>query len=257
MNRTERFLAVGEVGAGMNTTKWLLVAGLLVGGIIIGLIASRIVHTLLGRESRPQPLRDAAKPLATLAFWAGVIGGLIAALGILQPDALVELPRDAVAYLPKVISAAIIIILAKVIASFVMAALGPALARASASVQRQMATLVQAVIMGLAALLAVNQLGIDTSVINLGVAAIFFGTAASLTLLVGLGGREVASQVAATRVVRRLVSEGDRVELEDIAGIVMAVHPTAIELSDDEGQVVLVPSSRLVSETVTVVRVAD
>ncbi|MEZ5340757.1 MAG: hypothetical protein R2706_04710 [Acidimicrobiales bacterium] len=84
---------------------------------------------------------------------------------------------------------------------------------------------VKSLVMGLAVLLAVAQLGIDTSVINLGVAAIFFGVAASLTLLVGLGGRDVAEQVASTRAVRRLVHEGDQVTLSDVSGTVLSIHP--------------------------------
>ncbi len=239
----------------MTTTDWIAVGAFLVGGIIVGLILSRIVHTLLGQPARPKPLQDAAKPLGALALWSGVIAGLIGALGILQPDALDEIPANALAYLPKVLSAAIIVIAANVLTSFALAALGQALARASASAQRQVATIVKAVVMGLAILLAVAQLGIDTTVVNLGVAAIFFGTAASLTLLVGLGGRDVAGQVAATRAARRLVREGDHLTLSDVAGTVLSVHPTSIEISDVDGNIVLVPSSRLVQETLTVVRV--
>lgn len=239
----------------MTTTDWIAVGGFLLGGVVLGLILSRIVHTLLGRPTRPKPLQDAAKPLGTLALWAGVIGGLVGALGILQPGALDDIPANALSYLPKLLSAAIIIIAANILVSFALAALGQALARASTTVQRQVATAVRVVVMGLAVLLAVAQLGIDTSVINLGVAAIFFGTAASLTLLVGLGGRDVAGQVAATRAARRMVHEGDHVTLSDVAGTVLAVHPTSIELTDTDGNVVLVPSSRLVQETLTVVRV--
>lgn len=239
----------------MTATDWIAVGAFLLGGVILGLVLSRVVHALLGKPARPKPLQDAAKPLGGLAFWAGVIAGLVGALGILQPGALDDIPKNALAYLPKILTAAIIIIGANVLVSFVLAALGQGMARASASVQRQVATAVKVVVMGLAVLLAVAQLGIDTTVVNLGVAAIFFGVAASMTLLVGLGGREVAGQVASTRAVRRLVREGDQVTLSDVAGTVLAVHPTSIELSDSDGNLILVPSSRLVQETVTVVRV--
>ncbi len=43
--------------------------------------------------------------------------------------------------------------------------------------------------------------------------------------------------------------------LSDVTGTVLAVHPTSIELTDADGNTVLVPWSRLVQETMTVVRV--
>ncbi len=112
----------------------------------------------------------------------------------------------------------------------------------------------------MAALLAVRQLGIDTTVINLGVAAIFFGASASLTLLIGLGGRTVATEVASTRALRRLLSVGDTLTLEasaaggSIGGEVIAIHPTSVEVVTESGDVQLVPSSALLTSTVTVRR---
>ncbi len=237
----------------MNT-DWIIVIGALVGGVVIGLIVAKIISGLLGSEKRPEPLRGAAGPLAGLGFWACVIAGLLVALGVLSPSSLEQLPKDLIAFLPRLMSAAIIVIGANVVAQFATAALAPMTARASASVQRQVGTAVRVLIIGMAALLAVRQLGIDTTVINLGVAAIFFGVAASLTLLVGLGGRDVASEIASTRAVRRLLNAGDRVTIGDISGTVTAIHPTAIELLDQTDGVVLVPSSQLLAETISVTR---
>ena len=81
--------------------------------------------------------------------------------------------------------------------------------------------------------------------------------AASLTLLVGLGGNGVAREVAATRAVKRLVKQGDTVEIGDFRGVVVALHPTAVELSDGDGGAVLIPSSRLVRETVSIERATE
>ena len=109
-------------------------------------------------------------------------------------------------------------------------------------------------IITLAVLLAVRQLGFDTTVINLGVAAIFFGVAGALMLLVALGGRRVASEVASTRILRKLFREGDTIQIDTIRGTVVAVHPTAVELDTIDGQRVLVPSSRFVADTITIER---
>lgn len=238
----------------MTTTDWIIVAGALVGGFVLGGILSRIAHGFLANPSRPKPLQESAKPLASLVFWGGVIAGLMVALGVLQPDALKEIPKDLVSFLPKVISAAIIVIGANVLASFVLTAIGPALSRAPASAQRQVAMILKGLIVGLATLLAVAQLGIDTTVVNLGVAAIFFAASASFTLLVGLGGRDVATQVASTRALRRLLNIGDLVEVDNHKGRIVAVHPTAVEISTEDGSTMYVPSSNFTEGTITVTR---
>ena len=239
----------------MTTTEWIFVAVAIVGGIVVGAILSRIVNAIVGAESRPQPIRQAAGPLASLTLWAGIVAGLVIALGIVSPSSLDQLPQDLVDFIPRFISAAIVVIVGNVAASFAQAALAPALGRMPSSVQRQILNAVRMGILGLAILLAVRQLGFDTTVINLGVAALFFGVAGALMLLVALGGRHVATEVASTRVLRRMIRNGDRVELDSVTGTVVAVHPTSIEIATDGAQeTLLVPSSRFINETFSIVR---
>lgn len=233
---------------------WIVVAGAILAGFFFGMIVARIIVTTLGSATRPEPLQQAAAPLASLGQWTCVIIGLLVALGVMAPDALSEMPKDLIAFLPKLLSAAILVIGANVASSFATAALAKALSRASSTVQRQSVMITRTTIMALAVLIAVPQLGVDTTVINLGVAAIFFGMAGSLTLLIGLGGRNVASQVASTRAVKRMVAPGDHINLSDISGTIVGLHPTAVEIETAEQDIVLVPSARLLVESVTIKR---
>lgn len=238
----------------MTTADWIVVVAAIVGGIVAGVIASRVVARIIGAPNRPAPLRQAAGPLASLALSVGVVIGLIVALGVVSPSALDQLPRDVIAFLPRLMSAAILLILANVLSSFAQAGLAPAVARLPASTQRQVLSAAKASIMVMATLLAVRQLGIDTTVVNLGVAAVFFGVAGALMLLIALGGRGVATEVASTRILRRLFREGDLVRTESIEGRVVSVHPTAVELLTGDGLTILVPSSQFVAGTITIDR---
>lgn len=238
----------------MTTVDWVIVAVALVGGVAAGKIGARIVLRVVGNPRRPAALRQAAAPLSRLALSAGIVAGLIIALGVVSPSALEQLPRDVIAFIPKLLSAAILVILANVLSGFAQAALAPALGGLPAPTQRQAQTAVRVTILTLAVLLAVRQIGIDTTVMNLGVAAVFFGIAGALMLLVALGGRHVATEVASTRVLRRLFREGDMVHAGDAVGRVVAVHPTAVELETADGRTVLVPSSQFVAGTITIDR---
>ena len=238
----------------MSLIDWILAGSFLIGGIVLGNIFGRLTNRALSDETRPQPIQDAAKPLSSLVLYGFVIAGLMSALGIVQPDALEEIPRDLIAFLPRVLSAAIIVIGANVVSSFVQAAVRPMLGRSSARVQRQVNMVLKAFIVGLAVVLAVGQIGIDTTVINIVLAAVFFGLAASMTMLVGLGGQSVAREVASSRAVRRLLNEGDQVSIGSLTGTVVAVRPTAVEIQDITGATMLIPSSQFVGEPVTVTR---
>ncbi len=238
-------------------SDWIQVIVAIAGGLVAGLVLSRIVYALVGSPKRPEPIQQAAKPLASLALSAGIVVGLIVALGIVQPDSLDQLAEDAVSFIPKLMTAAIIIIVANVLSAFATTALSRATGRLPLQTQQLASTIVKASIVTLAALLAVGQLGVNTDVVNLGVAAVFFGIAASLTLLVGLGGNGVAREVAAARAVRRLINVGDTVSVGEVRGVVAALHPTAVELSRADGQVVLIPSSRFVRQPIAIERVAS
>ena len=238
----------------MTTTEWIAVAAAIVGGFAVGMIAARVLTSAIDRPTRPDPIRQAAPALASLAFSICVVVGLIVALGIVSPASLEQMPKDIVDYVPRILSAAIIVIAANVLSAFVNAAVAPALGRLGPSIQRQALSAIRFTILTLAVLLAVRQLGFDTTVVNLGVAAIFFGIAGALMLLIALGGRAVASEVASTRIVRNLFRKGDTIQIDAIRGTVVAVHPTAIELDTTDGRRVLVPSSRFVGDTITIER---
>jgi hypothetical protein len=237
--------------------SWILALIAVVAGVVVGMIASRVVYGLIGSPKRPEAIQNVARPISQLALAVGVVIGLITALGFVQPDALEQLPKDVVAFVPKLMVATIIIILANVLGSFATTALDSVTGRMPAHIQRQANLVVKGTIVALAVLLAVSQLGIDTEVINMGVAAIFFGLAATFTLLVGLGGHGVAREVASSRALRRMLNTGDRVSIGDVDGTVHSLHPTAIEVTTDSGDSVLVPSSRFLNANVSVERTSN
>lgn len=238
----------------MTMASWIFVGASIGVSLVLGLIASRLVNKLMSGPTRPKPVQDAAGPLSSLALWIFVIIGLLTALGRVSPESRNQMTADFIAFIPKVITAAIIVIAATVAASFATAALSPLLGRASLSVQRQAVTTVRVFIIGIAAIVATSQLGIDATVVNIVVAAFFFAIAGGVALLVGLGGRGVAGEVAASRAVRRLIDIGDEIEADSVSGKVMNMHPTAVELRDASGATLIVPSSVLVSGSLKVVR---
>jgi hypothetical protein len=246
--------------------KWLGAVLALFAGGLVGIVASRIVARVLNR-SKSVALRDSAAPLAGLALSAGMIVGLLVALGFIAPDELRQLGNDAIAFLPKAIAALIIVIGANVASTFASGAVEKSLVSTGAAA-RFAPMITKFAIVGGGAIIAAGQTGVDTAIVNIAAAALLFGVAATVALLTGLGGRQVAGEIAAGRAWRTSLRAGDHIRvvvapgrrsldaggLNDegagaIAGHVVEVHPTAVELSVADATV-FVPNSRLLDSVV-------
>lgn len=232
--------------------EWIAAAIVAGAGIFVGAIAARIVRGVLSRRPR-EALQNAAAPVASLVFSTFFIIGLVVALGIVNPESLDTIPAQLVEFLPRVLAAAIVVIGGNIVATLARTATQRAL-RGTGAAERVGPGLVRGVVLAFAGILGAAQLGIDTTIINIAAAALLFGTAAAMALLVGLGGRRVSAEIAAGRAWRRTVAVGDRVTARqvaggDIEGVVVELHPAAIEL-DSGGRTILVPHTQLLDTVV-------
>lgn len=231
---------------------WISAAIATGAGLVVGAIGARIARNAVAKSER-DAVRSAAAPVATLVFSTVFIVGLIVALGFVDPDSLDTIPADLVEFLPRVLAAAIVVIGGNVVASLAATATRRSL-RGAGPAERFGPGAVRFAILGFAVILGAAQLGVDTTIVNIAAAALLFGAAATMALLIGLGGRGVAGEIAAGRAWRSTVAVGDRVRTSDVGdgelvGVVVEVHPTAIEL-DCDGRTLLVPNSRLLDAVV-------
>ncbi len=234
--------------------KWILAVIAVAGGLVLAGVVSRVVGSWLGNERRPEALREVATPLVTLVFWGIVVAGLLGALGFVDPEALDQLPKDLIAYIPRVIAAAILFILGNVIASLVETAVARALSRTPGSIKVTAPRAVRYLVLTLAGVLAISQLGIDTTILNMLVGSVLFALSLGFALLLGFGARGVCGQVAAGRAARRLIQIGDTIELASVSGAVVELHAVSVELVDSQGHVHLVPNDTFVSDLVRIER---
>ncbi|MDH4146094.1 MAG: mechanosensitive ion channel family protein [Acidimicrobiia bacterium] len=231
--------------------SWIGAAIAVAAGFVIGSVASGIVRRQLDRPRRPEVLREVASPIAGLVFALLVVAGLITALGFVMPEALDEMPSDLIAFLPRAIAAAVVLILSSVAGTLAATGVSRSMRGVSGAAARAVPSAVKAALLGAGAILAAGQIGVDTTIINLASAALLFGLAGGAALLIGLGGRTVASEIAAGRAQRSLLQKGDVVLIGDLRGRVIDLHPTALELEvpggDGASRRVFVPHSELLA----------
>ena len=239
--------------------KWLIAAGVLVAVVLLASVASAEVRRLLDRPKLSERSHCLAAPAGQFVFSVLVAVGLVAALGIGDHKSLEPLPRDLIAFLPKLLVAGLIVLAGNTAGTLLGNAVAQAALRATGKTQPGLARVVRLALVGAAAILAVNQLGVDTKVIDLVLAGVVVSCAGSIALLTGLGGRQVAAKVAAGRYVRHLIKPGDLGSFDDpygpVTGEVVRVHAATVELASKLPGVVLhVPHARLLAATLSVTR---
>ncbi|MEM7142948.1 MAG: mechanosensitive ion channel family protein [Actinomycetota bacterium] len=238
----------------MNDPNWIGAAIAVAAGIVVGSILARLVRGFLSRERRPDAVRDAASAIASVFFALAVIIGLITALGFVDDTAVDDLPNDFIDYVPRALSAAIVLIVANIAATFIVAALERSLGHVSPSIRRRVPPIVRGAILFMGALIAANQLGIDTQILTIAAAALFFGLALTVALVAYSGSGPVASEVAASRALRRVLNVGDAVDTDIVTGTIVELHSVKAEIETADGRRVLVPYSGLLDAVVGITR---
>lgn len=215
-------------------------------GFVVGTLAAAAARRFAASDKRPEAVQSSAGAIATLAFSLILIAALVAALGMINEDALSQLSRDVVTFLPKVLAAAIVLIIGNIVAAVLQTGAARSLGHVSQSLRDRVPVLIKVVVMGFALVIAANQLGVDTTIVLVAVASIFFTIGLSIALLAGLGGRPVARQIAAGRALRRELAVGDTVRVGGAEGEISAIGSTSTQITNAR-TVTLIPNLDLLN----------
>lgn len=234
----------------------LIAVGVIVAGFVLGSLAAALARRFASAESRPEGIRNSASAVATLAFSVVLIAAMVTALGLLSRSSLDQLSDDLLDFLPKLLSAAIVLIMGNIVGAIAEAGVARSLGHVAPAVRKRVPGLVKWAIFGFAMIVAANQLGIDTTIITVAVQALFFSVALAVALLSGLGGRDVAAKVAAGRALRQQLNVGDAVKFGDVDGIIAAIGSTSTQVTTAD-QVLLVPNDEALASTLWVIPADD
>lgn len=237
----------------MDST-WIAAAIAIAAGIFLGSIAARFARRFALGVNRPDALQQSSGAIASMAFSLVLVIGLMVALAIVRAEALNQITTDLVSYIPRIISAGIVLILGNLAGTLAGTAVAQAMGRAAGNAASQVPSLVKGVIMAFAVILASSQLGIDVTIVYIAVAALLFSLGLAASMLIGFGGRAVSAEIAAGRALKRVLAPGDTVRADDVDGIILTVHSTAVEM-EVNGESLLIPNTELMDSTLAIQRI--
>ncbi|MBV9140333.1 MAG: hypothetical protein JO115_05365 [Pseudonocardiales bacterium] len=143
--------------------------------------------------ARVSPHNEPSRLVAGLVFWLLFLFVLAAAIGQLQIAALTEFMNVVLGYLPNVVAAAAILLIAGVLAAGITAAVQRAMGESPTG--RVVRAAAPALIMSIAVFMVLVQLRIAPEIVLITYGALMFALALGAALAFGLGGRDVAGRI--------------------------------------------------------------
>src|SRR5947209_12970924 len=128
-----------------------------------------------------------------VAFWLVFLFALTAAIGALKIPAVTSFMNQVLAYLPNVIAAVAIFVVASVVATAVVAAVQKTMGDTPTG--KIVETVVPGLVMAIAVFMILTQLKIAVAIVTITYAALLGMLALAGALAFGLGGRDVAAQL--------------------------------------------------------------
>lgn len=175
----------------------LVFIAILIVGWIVAKVLAKIVDTVLERVGFDRAVErggvkralrsskyDASDIVAKIVFYAVVLITLTTAFSVFGPNPISELLQGIIAWLPQLLIAIVIIVVASAIATAVRDLIGSSLS--GLSYGRWLATLAWVFILGLGVIAALNQVGIATTVTTPVLIAVLATIAG--VIIVGVGG---------------------------------------------------------------------
>jgi Conserved TM helix len=177
-------------------------------GFLVAKALQKVVTLGLDKAGTDRALRDGASGevvnrvapdaspsalIGRVVFWFVFLGALSIAISSLGITALNDFLADVFAYLPNIVAAILIFIVAGAVAGFLARLITRAMGESASG--KIAATAVPALVMAIAGFMILNQLHIAPAIVTITYAAIMGALALGTALAFGLGGRDVASRL--------------------------------------------------------------
>ena len=218
---------------------WL--AALLLRRLAVRLVGtlSQVLRRLLRRRSRhtPQFVARAAEVVGGLVFWLVMLGFIAAATHVLGLTVFTAWLGNLLAYAPTLVAGALIMF-AGYLASTLVRDLTIATADSAGSRNSLLlGRIAQAGVLATAAILGLDQVGIDVSVLVVLVATVLGMVLGGVSLAFSLGARTYVANIVAAQTLRQAYAPGQQVRVGGVEGRVLEHTATGVIIEAAEGRV--------------------
>lgn len=195
--------------------------------------------------------RSASRNLARLMYWLVLLVFVLAAAESLGLAGVAQTLEAVLGYLPNVLAAALILLLGGLIARLVGDAVGGLAGRTGLATSGAIGQVVRYVLLTFSAILAVDQLQIETELLVNVVVLLVAASALALAIAVGFGSREIARNIMGGLHAKDAFRPGQMLSVRGYQGELLSIGSVKSVIQSPEGKI-SVPNRALAEEEVLV-----
>jgi Conserved TM helix/Mechanosensitive ion channel len=197
------------------------------------------------------PLSDI---IAQIVFFFLLLSFATSAVSLMGLTAVADLLRNLLIFIPKAISAAIMLIFGSMLARFLGGTVTAVAENVNISYNKALGKIIEFAVIAFVIVLAVSTLGIDTTVLTTSLTIIVAAAGLAIALTFSLGSREAARNVISGFYVRQNFQPGQRITLDNYSGTVRSTSGayTVLNVTDDSGanSTLSLPNTMLIQNAV-------
>jgi len=201
------------------------------------------VRWLQARTARVAAYEAAPTVVAGAVFWIVLIFGLALAVETLELAAVSEVLGRLTRYLPRVAVALLVLIAGLFAGDIGRNVVSRAAARTGLIRAEVLGRITQGLLVFVAVIIAVEQLGVDSTVLVLVLGILFATTLGAGALAFGLGARNMVSNMLGVQQLSKTYRVGDTVLVGDVEGRIAEFTQTSVVLDSERGRIT-VPGQR-------------
>jgi Conserved TM helix len=206
---------------------------ILIVGYLLSALIRWIIRTLLLRLHFEQladriGITNALRSLGVRLPLSGVIAQIVffflllsfatSAFVLMGLTAVADLLRNVLAFIPRAISAAIIIIFGSMLARFLGETITTVAGNVNITYNKALGKLIEYTLVAFVVVLAISTLGVDTTILTSALTIIIAAGGLAVALTFAFGAREAARNVIAGHYIRQNFSPGQQLEMGDYRG---------------------------------------
>lgn len=214
----------------------------------IRLLARR--KTVRARMQQSPAVQAFPRVLSQVVFWLVFLFFVTAAIEVLGLEAVSEVLGEAATYLPRVIGALLIFGASLWLSELARTMVTHSIASTQIGRAELVGRLSQAATITVGLILAVDQLGVNSTVLVVVLVAVFACTFGAGALAFGLGARDTVGNIIGMHYFSGTYRTDDRIRINGIEGRVVAKTTTNVTLETEDG-LVTIPGALFSTHTTT------
>ena len=180
-------------------------------------------------------------------FWLIMLIFVISASEVLQLDKITDTIDAFVRYLPNILGAGLILILGLMVAHFLKGIIENISEKSNLEYGKVLATVIHLLVIVVVSVLAIDQLQLETELINRIMEIVLISVGVVIALSLGLGTKDLSKSVVSGWSLKDQIKPGSYLEFESINGTVKKINNLNTIVETSEGKTVHIPNSMLIS----------